>query len=436
MVVLEIVITLSLILLNGVFALSELAIVSARRARLKTMAEAGRRGANRALALAADPGRFLSTVQVGITLIGIIAGAYSGATLGVQLSGFLIERGLSPAVADPLGFGLVIIAVTYFSVVIGELVPKNLALRNAEPLACAVAPLMMTLSRLASPIVLLLDKSTQAVFWVMGKKTSPASTVTEEEIRTLIAEAESAGVLETGERQMIAGVLRLGDRAVRGLMTPRTDVDWIDLSADEAAIKARLVETPHSRLPVGEGSTDAMIGVVQTRELLAAILVGKPLDVRAHVRRAPIIPETTDALDTLTILRDAEVPMALVHDEYGHFDGVVTPADILEAIAGVFQSDTHGDDPHAVRREDGSWLLSGAMPVDEMAEQLGLPLPDSRDYQTVAGFVLARLRHLPATGESVEALGWRFEVVDLDGRRIDKILAQPAPRVTRRVGQV
>lgn len=247
----------------------------------------------------------------------------------------------------------------------------------------------------------------------------------------LIAEAERAGVLETGEHRMISGVLRLGDRAVRGLMTPRTDVDWIDLSADPAAIRERIVTTTHSRLPVAEDGPDAIIGVVITRELLAALVLGRPLDVKAYVRSAPVVPDRTDALDALEALRDAEVPMALIHDEYGHFEGVVTPADILEAIAGVFRSDVDAHEQAAVPRDDGSWLLAGWMSADEMADQLGITLPPKRDYQTVAGFALAHLRRLPAVGEHVEVSGWRFEVIDLDGRRIDKVLATRV-RPTRR----
>jgi putative hemolysin len=430
--VLEIVIVLCLVVINGVFALSELAIVSARRSRLRALAKAGRKGARSALALAEDPGRFLSTVQIGITLVGVIAGAFSGATLGVKLENFFFASGMSRDAAEIFGLGTVIVAITYLSLIIGELVPKNLALRNPEGIACAVAPMMTQLARVGSPLVWLLDNSTKIVLRVTGQAPQPSSAVTEEEIKSLVAEAESAGVLESGERQMISGVLRLGDRAVLGLMTPRTDVDWIDLNADEADIKSRLMKTGHSRLPVAEGSADAMIGVVQARELLAAMLADKPLDVRAHVRKAPIIPETMDALDALQVLREAPVPMALIHDEYGHFEGLVTPADILEAIAGVFHSDADGREPYAVERDDGSWLLSGAMPADEMAERLELALPESRDYHTVAGLVLSHMHHLPATGESVAAFGWRFEVVDLDGRRIDKVLATRIQPLRRR----
>src|SRR5215211_5292133 len=256
-----------------------------------------------------------------------------------------------------------------------------------------------------------------------GQTTEPQSAITDEGSRSVVAGAESAGVIETDERKKISGVLRLGDRAVRGIMTPRTDVDWIDLEDTAFDIRESLIKTPHSRLPVAEGDQDNMIGVVQARELLAAFLAGQPLDLRAHVRTAPVVPDTLDALDALNVLREAEVPMALVHDEYGHFEGVVTPADILDAIAGAFRSDEETSEPEAVRRDAGSWLLAGWMPADEMAEQLGLVLPENRSYETVAGLVIGELQHLPATGEAVETLGWRFEVLDMDGRRIDKVLA-------------
>jgi putative hemolysin len=427
----ELFIVVALILLNGLFALSELAVVSARHPRLKAMAASGRKGANRALALASDPGRFLSAVQIGITLIGIVNGAYSGETFGAHATDALKGVGVPATVAGPLGYGTVIAVITYLSVIVGELVPKNLALQNAEGIACAVAPAMTLFSRIAAPAVWLLDASTRLVFRLVGQSTESETRVTDEEIRSLIAEAETAGVIAKGERQMIAGVMRLADRAVVGLMTPRTDVDWIDITASEAEIKERLITTPHSRLPVGEGASDALIGVVQTRELLAGILGGKSFDVRTHIRKAPIIPDTMDALDVLGILREAAVPMALIHDEYGKFEGLVTPADILEAIAGVFKSDTIGAEPHATERDDGSWLFSGAMPVDEMVDKIGIPLSEHRGYETVAGFVLARLQHIPKTGERVEANGWRFEVVDLDGRRIDKVLARRVKPVRR-----
>jgi putative hemolysin len=424
--VLELVIALFLIALNGLFSLSELAIVSARKARLKAMAEMRRPGARTALDLAEDPGRFLSTVQIGITLVGILAGAFSGAALGARLTAILADWGLAAWLAEPVGYGLVIAAITYLSVVVGELVPKHLALKNAEAIACAVAPLMALISRSAAPVVWLLDVSTKLVFRLFGYSTEAQSAVTEEEVRTIVAEAETAGAIETDERRMISGVLRLGDRAVRGIMTPRTDVDWIDLENDESRIRETLGKTAHSRLPVADGHADNMLGVVQARELLSALLANEPLNIRDRLRTAPVIPDTLDALDALNLLREAEVPMALVHDEYGHFEGVVTPADILDAIAGAFRSDEDDSEPEAVQRADGSWLLAGWMPADEMAEQVGLRLPEKRDYETVAGLVIGELHHLPQAGEAVEVLGWRFEVVDMDGRRIDKVLATPA----------
>jgi putative hemolysin len=421
---LEFAVAVCLILLNGVFSLSELAVVSARRARLKGMADSGRRGAATALALAEDPGRFLSTVQIGITLVGILAGAVSGAALGGLLTAFLQAQGVPERTAGPLGYVVVIAGITYLSVVIGELVPKSLALRNPEAIACAVAPLMSVVSKVAAPVVWVLDASTRLIFRMFGQTPGPENAVTEEEIRTVMAEAETAGILEGDERKMISGVMRLGDRAVRSVMTPRTEVEWLDLGDDEPKLRQRLATTAHSRLPVGEGSPDNMLGVIQVRELLTPLIRGEPIDVRAHMRTAPVVPDTLDALDALTVLREAEVPMALVHDEYGHFEGLATPADILDAIAGAFRSDEGGGEPEATRRDDGSWLLAGWMPVDEMADMLGITLPDRRSYETVAGLVIGELQHLPATGESVETLGWRFEVVDLDGRRVDKILAK------------
>ncbi len=427
---LELIIASVLIALNGLFALSELAVVSARKARLKVMADAGRQGATAALTLAEDPGRFLSTVQIGITLVGILAGAFSGAALSERLDNILEDWGVATRVAEPLAYVLVIGAITYLSVIVGELVPKHFALKNPEGIACAVAPLMRLISRAAAPIVWLLDASTKLIFRLFGGATESASAVTDEEIRTIMAEAETAGVIETDERKMISGVLRLGDRAVRGIMTPRPDVTWLDLTDDDDTIRLVLTQTPHSRLPVAERDPDNTLGVLQVRDLLAPLLIGQPLNVRGHIRTAPIIPDTLDALDALNVLREAEVPMALVHDEYGHFEGVVTPADILDAIAGAFRSDEGSDHLEAVQREDGSWLLAGWMPADEMAEQLGITLPEHRDYQTVAGLVIGQLHHLPETGEATEALGWRFEVVDMDGRRVDKVLAtrlgQPA----------
>jgi putative hemolysin len=430
MLALELSIVAILIAINGLLSMSELAVVSSRPARLRVLVEQGVKGARRALVLHADPGRFLSTVQIGITLVGVLSGTFSGATLGLRLTHWLLVEGLPPVAAEAIGVGSVVAAITYASLIVGELVPKQIALRNPEAVAARVAPAMTLLAKVSSPLVFLLALSGKAVLRLMGHKDGPEQKVTDEELKSIIAEAESAGVLESDERRMISGVMRLGNRAVRGVMTPRTEVEWIDLSMPAAEAREILMASKHSRLPVGE-DIDSLGGVILSREMLAAMIAGKALDIRAHVRTAPIVYDNSDALDVLAVLQKAEVPMGLVHDEYGHFEGVVTPADILEAIVGASAVDGDPRDPAVVRREDGSWLIAGHLPADEMADHLGLRLPESRDYQTAAGFMLANFQHLPVTGDRFDASGWRFEVVDMDGRRIDKILACRPPTARR-----
>ena len=419
----DLAIIVALVVLNGVFAMSELAVVSARRARLEAMVRAGRRGAHAALQLAGDPGRFLSTVQIGITLIGILAGAYSGASLGGPVGARLTTLGLPDHWADDVGFALVIALTTYLNLVVGELVPKQFALRNAEPIASFVAVPMQWLARIAAPIVWLLDGTTTVVFRLLGLRRDSEDNVTAEELQLIVAEASRSGVIEEHERRVISGVVRLADRPVREVMTPRTAIDWIDIDADEAAVRAKLIETPHTRIAVAEGAVDRVAGVVQARDIAAALAAGAPLSLRALMRPAPVVPDQIDAMDALVTLRRAEVPMALVQDEYGHFEGIVTPADLLAAIAGDFSSDADaGEQPGVVTREDGSLLVSGGLSADQLAERLGLELPEDRDYATVAGLALAVLKKLPNEGEHFIEQGWRFEVVDMDGRKIDKLL--------------
>ena len=412
---------------NGVFAMSELAIVSSRKPRLKAMAKAGRRGAQTAIDLANDPGRFLSTVQIGITLIGILAGAYSGASLGAPVAQRLELLGLAPGTAQTTGFVIVIALTTYASLVVGELVPKQFALRAPEAIAIWVALPMLWLARLTAPIVWLLDRTSALIFRLFRLQRDSRTRVTAEELHMVVAEAHHAGVLEESERAIISGVVRLADRPTREVMTPRTDVDWIDADADADAIRDKLRETPHNRLPVAEGSVDRLVGVVQSRDIVRALVQGQPLDLRALMRTAPVIPDQMDAMDALAALRDSEVPMAFVHDEYGHFDGLVTPADLLAALAGAFVSNADTDPP-LVEREDGSWLISGSLSADALGDQLGVPLPDDRDYATVAGFALSVLKRIPETGERFSFGDWRFEIVDMDGRKIDKLIASQVPR--------
>src|SRR5581483_10853161 len=366
MLITEIAIVLLLVLTNAVFALSELAVVSSRPARLRLLIDQGINGARRALALTANPGRFLSTVQIGITLVGIGAGAFSGATLAARFSAWLGEQGLSEHLAQPIAYGLVVTGITYLTLIIGELVPKQLALRDPERMACLIAPGMTLLSKVAMPLVSLLDYSGKAVLALLGRSAVSASRVTDEEIKSLVAEAESAGVIEPEERAMISAVMRLGDRPVRAVMTPRREVDMLDLSEDESVNRQRIIESVHSRLPVYEESADAVLGVVQAKELLDGYLQGGQLRIRDFIRQAPIIPETMDALDVVNVLKASPVHIGLIHDEYGHFQGVVTSADILESIVGEFRDEEGETEPHIVRRQDGSYLVSGAMPVDEM----------------------------------------------------------------------
>jgi putative hemolysin len=419
----EILIVAVLTLLNGVLSMSELAVVSARPARLKVMAADGNKGADVALKLAADPGKFLSSVQIGITLVGVLAGAFSGATLGQRLSAGLTSVGIDPALAAPLGVGVVVIIITYLSLIIGELVPKQVALRDPEGIAARVARPMQILASVAAPLVWLLDVSGKLVLGLIGQRGQTADRVTHEEVKTIIAEAESAGVLETEERHMISGVMRFADRSARGLMTPRLDVELIDLADPQEEILATLRRTRHSAVPVQEGGPDRIIGVIVRKELLDLFFDNAPIDVRALVRQAPVVLDRADALHVLGALRQSIVHAALVFDEYGHFEGLITPGDILEAITGSFQEE-EGEEPAFVRRDDGSFLVAGWMPVDEFQDRIGVPVPKEPDYETVAGFVLAELNHLPNVGETFERGPWRFEVLDLDGRRIDKVLVQ------------
>jgi putative hemolysin len=420
-------IILALIVLNGFFAMSEMAIVSSRRPRLRGMATSGHRGARTALALAENPGSFLSSVQIGITLVGIVNGAYSGATLAVPVGERLQALfGFKPALAQEVGFAVVIVIATYLSLIVGELVPKQFALRSPEKIAAFVAPIMAVVSKIAAPAVWLLDISSSAVFRLLGQARHGDNRVTEEELRSVVAEAETAGVIEQSERQMISGIMRLSDRRVRGVMTPRGEIDWIDADMSDAEIRAQLAATLHTRLPVARGTVDDIIGVLQARDVVQALIEGRPLDLAALAQPAPVIPDVIDAVEALAVLRDASIPIALVHDEYGHFEGIVTPADLLAAIAGEFRSDVDdASDPPAVERDDGSWLFSGALPADEMADRLGFDLPDTRDYETVAGFVLEHFRHLPETGETFTLKRWKFEIADMDGRKVDKVLATP-----------
>ncbi len=416
----EIAIVLVLIAINGALAMSELAIVSARPARLRPLAQT-RHGAAVALRLAEDPGRFLSTVQIGITLVGVLSGAFSGATLGARLAGWLVAEGLSSELAHTLGVGGVVVVLTYLSLIAGELVPKQLALRNAEAVAIRVAPAMAALAVAAAPVVWVLDRSGKAVLWLLGVTDASRSRVTEEEVKSLISEAEAEGVLEEEEREMISGVMRLADRSARALMTPRHDIELLDIAMTPAEALAAVRRIARPRMPVGDRATGEVLGIVTLADAFQAASRREPLHLRALLREVPVISEHADALDVIEVLGGTEHHLALVYDEYGEFEGIVTTGDVLAAIAGQFAA-APGEEPAMVEREDGSWLVAGWMAADEFCDRMGLPRALAGEYRTVAGLVLHQLGRLPSLGDHVQVDRLTIEVIDLDDRRIDKVL--------------
>lgn len=414
-----------LIVLNGVFAMSELAIVSAKTSTLEARAGSGSNAAKIALRLAAEPGKFLSTVQIGITLIGIIAGAYSGASLGGPVGERLVLVGVPEDVAGQAGFAVVIALTTYFSLVIGELVPKQLALRAAVPISLVMARPMDMLARVAAPLVWVLDKSSALIIALFGIRQKGQASLTAQELQMIFADATRSGVIEHDQHQILTGVVRLAERPVREMMTPRTELDWIDADADESQIMAAIENSPHSMLPVAEGSPDAILGIVKVREVLAALVADETVSIRAMMRKAEVVPDQLDAMDALRVLQSADIAMAVVHDEYGHFEGVVTPVDLLTAIAGNFASDQdEGDTPHIIECSDGSMLVSGALSADGLADRLGLEYGEDREFGTAAGYALSVMKRLPLEGESFTDQGWEFMIADMDNRRIDKILVR------------
>lgn len=425
---LEVVIVLLLIVLNGLFALSELALVSVRRPRLAVLERKGLAGAAQARELAEDPQRFLPTVQVGITLVAVFTGVFGGARIAVHVQTWLAGFGISGPAAETLALALVVVVTTYLTLVLGELVPKHLALRRPEQMAARVARPIARLARLSIPVVWLLDKSSAAVLRLFEVGRATEQTVTEEELKALLAEGTQAGVLEAEERDMIERVLRLADKPVRAIMTPRTELAWIDRTASAREIAATLKSTPHSRFVVCDGSVDNVVGIVQAKDILDRILDDGELSVAAALRQPIVVPDAVTALDALERLKLDPLGLALVMDEYGSFEGVVTPADVLEAIVGE-PTDIALEPRGEVSEEAEVFVMDGMMPVDELKSRLALPdLPAEGSYHTLAGLLLALLRRVPRVGDRIVFAGWRFEAVEMDGRRVGKV------RVTREAG--
>jgi putative hemolysin len=419
----EIAIILFLTVINGALAMSEMAIVSSRKARLESMARRANAGARAALDLIADPSRFLSTVQIGITLVGIFAGAYGGATLAGPLGDTLDQFAWIDPNGDRIAIVIVVVAITYLSLVVGELVPKRIALANPERTASLISRPMQYLSRVAAPAVWLLRISTDSIIRLLGLSQTRDAIVSEEEVKSLIAEGTRAGIFVPQERDMIGGVLRLADRSVRAIMTQRSDIAWIDQAADREAIVALVETSPHTDFLVGEGSVDSAVGLVGTRDLLRSALRGELIDIAKLVRPTLFVAEHTPVFKLIDLFRRQGVRIAVVVDEYGGTAGIVTATDVLEGIAGALPDRDEEEGPGFIRRPDGSWLVDGLMPVDEFEDVCGAAgLRDEGDFETVAGFIIYRLGRLPRVGDRVERGEMVLEVVDMDGRRIDKVL--------------
>jgi putative hemolysin len=425
---LEILFILVLIVANGIFSGSEIAVVSARKVRLQQLAEKGNRRARVALRLAESPNDFLSTVQIGITLIGILSGAVGGATLAQRLKPVFDGLPALQPYSQELSVTLVVALITYLSLVIGELVPKRIALANPEQIACSIAPFMRTLSRLSAPVVKLLGSSTDALLKFLNVAASDEPDITEEEIKALIRQGADSGVFEESEHDMVQRVLRLGDRSIKTIMTPRTEICWLDLEESLEENLMEVKESTHSRFPVGQGSLDACVGIVRVRSLLTAQLGSEPIELERLCQPPIYVAESTRALTVLEQFKRTGIHIALVTDEFGGVEGIVTLNDLMEGIVGDLSSVEDEQDPPFLTREDGTWLVDGSLGIHEFDDLIGTDLLGSEDlvpYHTLAGFVIHVLERIPKASDHFEWKGYRFEVMDMDSKRVDKILVTP-----------
>src|SRR6478672_2390083 len=424
MLAIAIVVVLLLVVLNGLFAMTELAVVSSRRSKLQSRAERGDKGARAALQLAEDPTHFLSAVQVGITLIGILAGAYGQAAIGGELNRIIHDS--IPALApwsQIIATGIVVVFITYVSVIVGELVPKRLALIFPESIASKMAAPISTLAVVLKPFVVLLTASTSGILKVMGVKDRDGSDVTQEEVETMIAEGTASGLIEPEEQEMIEEILRLGDRPIRVAMTPRHEVFWVALDDTEAQLREEVRTCPYSRIVVArENDVDNPLGVVHKKDLLDSLLDNGEFNIEKHVQTPAFIPQSTSVLKALEILKASKVHMAFLVDEFGAFEGVVTATDLLEMIAGDFDEGHDDAEVNVRQREDGSWLVDGQTDIDELADTLGEDFGEADGFHTVAGLVLHQLSRVPNEGEILQLGRFEVEIIDMDDRRIDKLL--------------
>ena len=425
---LEIVVIVLLLLTNGIFSMSEMAIVSARKTRLQQLADSGNRYAKLTLKLADDPNKFLSTVQIGITLIGILSGAFGGATLAKMIATWLSTFPSIQPYSDAIGVAVVVIIVTYLSLIIGELVPKRLALNNPERIAVIVAAPMNFLSTLASPLVKLLSLSTNLVLRLLHIKPSTGPMITQEEIEILIEQGTQSGALEATEQDILESVLRLDEQRVGAVMTARPQIVWLDLEDTPEVTQQKIILSPYSRFLLSRDDLDNLLGVVYAKDILEQRLIGRPMDLSALARPPLFVPENMPTLKLLDLFKQKSAHVAVVIDEYGVIQGMVTDTDILESIVGDLPSNDEPEEPEAILREDGSWLLDGMLSIDRLKKLFDIEkLPDEElgDYQTVGGFIIYYLESIPISGEWFECGNLRFEVVDMDRHRVDKVLVSP-----------
>jgi len=429
-VVIEILLIVLLIIANGVFSASEIAVVSSRKVRLEQLARQGNSKARLALQLANSPNNFLSTVQIGITLIGILSGAVGGATIAGRLETVL---GTFPPLANyskPISLFVVVGLITYLSLVIGELFPKRVALSNPEQLACQVAGPMQLLSRLTAPIVHLLGGSTDMLLHLLGIHGAEEQAVTEEEIKVLIEQGTETGIFEEVEQEMVSRVFRLGDRPIKAFMTPRTEIDWIDVGDSFEVNRQILLDSPHSRFPVCQDSIDECLGFVRVKNILSAYLTGEAINWQTIAQTPMYIADGTKALKVLELFKESGSHIALVTDEYGGVQGLITINDLMQAIVGELPSSENSDEPMVIQREDGSWLLDGLLSTDELKtlfDRETLPEENKSNYHTLGGLIITCIGKIPQAGDHFQWNDLRFEVMDMDGTRVDKVLVSYIP---------
>jgi putative hemolysin len=434
MLILHLSIVLLLIIVNGVFAMAEIALISARKARLVAAAEAGNPGARAAIELKADPSRLLSTVQIGVTLIAVLSGTFGQATLGERLEGYLeIYPGYIGRYSHIIGMAVVVIGISYFSLILGELTPKRIALLYPERIAAALARFMRAISRVGAPIEWFLSASTNFVLHLLPLRGPSPPPITDEEISFMLREGTATGHIPQAETAIVEMALRLGDRRASTVMTPRTQIEWLDLADPEAENRRKMQESPRSRFPLVQGGTQQVIGIVQSKDLLAACLAGRPFDLRGATRPPLYLPNTVTVLRVLEVFKTSGEPMALIVDEYGDLEGLVTPSDILEALVGDIPGSDEADQ-RIVRRDDGTWLIDGMVGLDELKQLLGISrlLGEDPDFHTLGGYLMARLNRVPMEADRITAGEYRFEVVKMDGRRVDRVLVSPVKAKGRR----